>query len=279
MLYSRYRQLSRWQERGHHPEPLSNEALEEEKTCLNCGTRFAGNYCPNCGQTTHVKRLSIRNAVMDFVDIFTNFDSGFIHTCLELAYRPGHMIRDYINGHRREYVKPVQLVFLLGTVMLLAHYSLYGNGYESDEVVSQESLEGLNDKMSYFLTTTLTWLWNNHAILYLCIVGILVIPNYFVFRLTEQGKKMNLAEHFYTMVYVACQLMMLDLVQMPFDRFFAHSDDVNLGVPLLLLVYDFHQLCRISYRKSVLLCLLSNLLALGSSFVIAVVLYMIFIGT
>lgn len=203
---------------------------------------------------------------MDFINIFTNFDSGFFHTCLELCYRPGHMMRDFLNGHRREYIKPVQLAFLLGTIMLLMHYALYGNGFETG--VDTEKLTNEIDKHhAALISNSIQWLWVNHTILYLCCGALLVVPNYFIFRLTKQGKKMNLVEHLYVMIYVTCQLMMLDIVQMPIDRFITHSNDFNFGFPLMLLVYDFHQLYSISYRKSVVLSLLSNLVVIGIVFV------------
>lgn len=264
MLTEKYRQLSNWQEKGHHPQPMTQDQNAVTTHCKNCGTSFQGSFCPNCGQTANVRRLSFQQAAMDFINIFTNFDSGLFHTCMELCYRPGHMMRDFLNGHRREYVKPVQLAFLLGTIMLLLHYILYGNGFETD--VDTDSLAHKVDQhYAVLISDSLQWLWANHTILYLCMGAVLVVPNYFIFRLTQQGKKMNLIEHLYIMIYVTCQLMMLDIAQMPIERFVTNSNNFNLGIPLLLLVYDFHQLYSISYRKSVLLSLLSNLTVIGAA--------------
>lgn len=249
------------QRNGRHTRPLESNGKEQETTkCKNCETEFSGKYCPNCGQEAKVGRLTMLQGANDLIGIFTNFDTGFMHTCLELCYRPGYMIRDYINGHRKEYIKPIQLLFLLTTIMLIIHYLLYGGNYANVEW----DIEKTDHKqLLETIKSVVEWFSSNQAMLYLVMVALLVLPNKLCFNFTEQGKKMNIAEHFFTMVYVACQIVMIRIVMIPIEWLSGESDNMSLGVPLLLLIWDFHQLCEIGFRKSTFLCLLSNFITWG----------------
>lgn len=249
-----------WQQRGNHPTPMSDTS--EETTCLNCSTTFVGNYCPHCGQSAKVKRLTIAQGVSDLIGIFTNFDSGFFHTCWELIYRPGYMIRDFLNGHRKEYIKPLQLIFILATIMTVMHFIIYGNATEPLNLTLDERDANLR-QFQIIVHECLTWLWENQAILFLLITTMLVVPNRICFSIIKNGRTTTLSEHFFVMAYVGCQMLMLEILQMPIDYLTSHSSPLDLGIPLLLIVYDFHQFYQISFRKSVALCLLSSLLALA----------------
>lgn len=258
-----------WQQRGNHPAPMSDTSAET--TCLNCSTTFVGNYCPHCGQSAKVKRLTITHGISDLICIFTNIDSGFFHTCWELIYRPGYMMRDFLDGHRKEYIKPFKLIFILATIMAVMHFIIYGNATDPLGLNLDERDANLN-QFQIIATKCLTWLWENQAILFLLITTMLVVPNRICFSIIKNGRTTTLSEHFFVMAYVGCQMLMLEILQMPIDYLTSHNSPLDLGIPLLLIVYDFHQFYQISYRKSVALCLLSSLLAIASLIIIAIAL-------
>lgn len=265
---------------GNHMLPMSDGA--ESTHCLNCGTDFVGKYCPNCGQKATVARLSMRQGFVDLITIFTNFESGFFHTCLELIYRPGYMMRDFINGHRKEYVKPIQLLFLLGTLLLLLRYLLYGHGFGEINAVSEEAVQELGHARFWNLfSQMIEWLYANRAAFCLLIVTMLVIPNWLCFHRVDRASRLNISEHFYVMVYVGCQLLMSQIVTMPFERLSGNEYNVGLSVPLLVLVYDFHQLYRISLRRTLFSCILSSVIGLFLFIILlifAVIAVIVFLG-
>lgn len=265
-----YRKLKALQIKGRHPRRLVREEMEamEEVMCKNCGTEFKGEFCPNCGQKGRVGRLRIRQGVEDLVGIFTNFDTGFMHTCLELIYRPGYMMYDYIKGHRKEYVKPIQLLFLLASIAMFEHLFLFGDFETSDANFSldPETFEG-DKKLEMFVESVLAtmhecfnWILANKAVMYMLIVSFLVLPNRLCFMKTEIGKGMNISEHFFVMIYAGCQFMMLSILQMPMERFITDYES-GMGFSFLVLLWDFCQLFRASTRKTVLLTLISCFLA------------------
>ncbi len=260
-IRQRWTRLQSRVEAGSHLLPLA--ASEQTSHCLNCGTDFVGHYCPNCGQKATIQRLSLRQGLYDLLDIFTNFESGFFHTCVELIYRPGYMMRDYINGHRKEYVKPLKLLFLLGTLLLVLSFLLYGHGFDNVTAVSEDVIkEHGHERFFRMFEQIVQWLNANRAALYLMMVTLLVLPNWLMFYRVKKEKRLNISEHFFVMVYVGCQLLMLQIVQMPFERLLGESQDMSLGIPTLILVYDFHQLYKTSVRSTLFRCIVSSLFAL-----------------
>ena len=95
-------------------------ADSETCTCLNCGTTYTGSYCSRCGQSRHTTRYRLSNALSNIASGFFNIDHGFGRTLLELLYRPGYMIADYIGGKRARYFRPFQTLFILAALYIMA---------------------------------------------------------------------------------------------------------------------------------------------------------------
>lgn len=110
-----YKLLHQKQIRGKHE-------IKENPTCCvckNCRNTFQGNYCPHCGQNRHTPRFTIRNAFQNILSGFFNIDHGFSRNLIELLYRPGYMIRDYLKGKRVHYYKPFQTLFVLAVLYIM----------------------------------------------------------------------------------------------------------------------------------------------------------------
>ena len=93
--------------------------------CKNCGTRFKGKYCTNCGQPARVGRLNFRSVWHDIQHGLLHIDNGIFFTIKELFTRPGHSIREYIEGKRVKHFKPVSLVIILATLYALINHFLH----------------------------------------------------------------------------------------------------------------------------------------------------------
>ena len=102
--------------RGKAPAPLSTQPC----TCRNCGHTFTGNFCPRCGQTRGVYRFRLRHAPGNILRSLFRVDGKFGHTLIALLYRPGHLMRGFMQGRRAAYSMPLQTLFLLVAFYLLA---------------------------------------------------------------------------------------------------------------------------------------------------------------
>jgi hypothetical protein len=88
-------------------------------TCLNCGTEVASKYCPDCGQKATVDRLTWHHLLEETVHFFTHIEKGFFRTTKELITRPGAMHKNFLDGKRKLYHKPVSFLLIWVAVFLL----------------------------------------------------------------------------------------------------------------------------------------------------------------
>ena len=92
-----------------------NKAIEEEKKvtkCLNCGTEFVGNFCPECGQRADTTRFTVRFIFQNLLLGILSNDGGIWFTIKNLFTHPGQMMLDIINGKRKSYFSPFPMLFL-----------------------------------------------------------------------------------------------------------------------------------------------------------------------
>lgn len=94
-----------------------------ESACANCGYPLANpppNFCPRCGQETHLEPLSLREYAADWVQHYLAPGGALLKTSARLLLHPGQLTVDYREGRRNQFVRPLRLVFtlvLLGVFM------------------------------------------------------------------------------------------------------------------------------------------------------------------
>ena len=95
-----------------------------ESACLNCETPLAGPYCHQCGQQAHLHR-TIGAFLHDLLHGVLHFEGKTWRTLPLLAWKPGQLTRDYIDGHRARYVGPMAL-FLFSVFLMFAVFQAAG---------------------------------------------------------------------------------------------------------------------------------------------------------
>ena len=92
---------------------------EEEHRCSNCGFTFTGHYCPTCSQRAGVGRIgwhSVHQSVMELWGLGSRSHS-VLYSALQLLFRPGYFIGDYIGGRRQVSFPPVKMMFILAVAV------------------------------------------------------------------------------------------------------------------------------------------------------------------
>lgn len=115
-------------------EPAHGEAADghsHEKACLNCGTVLVGSHCHQCGQAAHVHR-TIGAFFHDLVHGVFHFEGKIWRTLPMLAWHPGRLTREYIDGRRASYVSPIAL-FLFVVFLTFALFNLAGDPIHFDQ--------------------------------------------------------------------------------------------------------------------------------------------------
>ena len=69
----------------------------QHKHCLNCNTELQGEYCHVCGQKAINKTLTVKEFVLEYLNIAFIWDSKFTKTIWQLLRRPGHVTKEYVS--------------------------------------------------------------------------------------------------------------------------------------------------------------------------------------
>lgn len=112
-------------------------------TCLNCGKRFEGKFCPNCGQKAEVERLTATVLLKETLHFFLHFEKGFLHTAWNFIAQPGKASIDFLKGKRKQFQKPVSYILILTGIYILLHNFII-NHYNYHYNLFQKSITNLD---------------------------------------------------------------------------------------------------------------------------------------
>ncbi|MCG2611957.1 DUF3667 domain-containing protein [Flavobacterium sp. SM15] len=91
--------------------------MSEPINCLQCNSEVASAYCGLCGQKASTHRFSLSEVVFsEFLHGIFHLEKGFFYTLKELLTRPGHSIREYIQGKRAKHFSYFTLLIILVTL-------------------------------------------------------------------------------------------------------------------------------------------------------------------
>lgn len=108
-------------------EKPTGEAGEGVRTCTDCGAEVTGKFCSNCGQPAHVHR-SLLHLVEEVLHGVLHFDARIWRTLPLLAFNPGKLTREWVQGRRTRYVSP--LAMFLFTVFVMFFVISFTGGME-----------------------------------------------------------------------------------------------------------------------------------------------------
>ena len=92
--------------------------------CKNCGNSVTENFCSNCGQRKSVSTISFRTLKDEFQNNIFQINRGFLFTIKELFARPGHAVKDFIDGKRKPFYKPLSFLVATTTIYIFVFYLL-----------------------------------------------------------------------------------------------------------------------------------------------------------
>jgi len=117
--------------------------------CPNCGSTMVAEYCARCGEQQPAHRdLSIGAVAHDTLQEFVGVDGKVPRTVWALVTKPGVLTREFIDGRRGRYTKPLSLFVVLNLIFFLIQphtgllrYSLDGYvGGDADAHVARAAL-------------------------------------------------------------------------------------------------------------------------------------------
>ena len=111
---------------GAIEKPTGKAGEAHSGVCTDCGAAVESRFCPECGQPTHVHR-SLLHLVEEVLHGVLHFDARIWRTLPLLAFNPGRLTREWVQGKRTRYVSPLAL-FLFTVFLAFFVLSFSGGG-------------------------------------------------------------------------------------------------------------------------------------------------------
>ena len=197
-LIQYYRRFCRWQ---HALPQYVNRHEGESVRCHNCGTEYADNFCPRCGQRAEVGRVGWKS-IKDNVALLWGLDNrSLVYTLLQLFGRPGYLVRDYISGHRQVSFPPIKMLVIvcLFVVILESIFHL-----ENDVLPLKFKIKEID--------MVIEWLNSQKSWAMLLVNSVYILPTWFVFRYAPGYPRHTLPEGFFLQVFLSVQDLLIGLI-------------------------------------------------------------------
>ena len=216
-----YCRFCHWQKAAPH---YVNRHKDTLRHCHNCGTEFADNFCPRCGQRAEVGRVGW-NAIRENIALLWEMDNrSFIYTLFQLLTRPGYLVRDYISGRRQVSFPPVKMLVIVSVVSVL---------FESVFHLDNEVLT-INFNTPE-LDNIIKWFNDNKSWGTLFYQSFFILPTWVVFRFAPGYPRHTLPEGFFLQVFVSTLSLLLAFLDYV-------EPNVENAIVIIYIVVTYHQL-------------------------------------
>ena len=219
-------------------------------------------------------RITIVRAVLTFMETWGLGSRNIFYTMWHLMWRPGYMINDYINGHRKHYLQPFFMFFVLALILVQLAWVMKVETPKNKDMTLM-AYETIRDHKGIFSAEQTTkilkvaqWLdvvhdWrdeNRGWDILIQSLGV-IMATWLLWRKTprigigewvvESGEYIegyNFAEIVTIIAYILCQLQILSLIalllfhRLPFDHMRGLAMIVPKLVLFVVLLIDFKQL-------------------------------------
>lgn len=222
-------------------------------TCKNCNHHFEGKFCNNCGQSADTNRLDFKFLIKNLRKNFLKyFHGGIFYSAVQLFTRPGHTIREYLDGKRVKHFEPIGLLITFATFYGVLYHTFGINMFAG---ISESNPNGTIDFKSIS-----NWMADHFAVVTLVLVPIYSIGSYFSFR----KQKYNFYEHIYLNTFLGSQRLLVRIVVFPLFAIWDGMEnifilrDVLIVLDIILMVWSYTQFFNKMKRiKAILLGVLS----------------------
>ena len=198
ILREKYRRFRAWQ---LNPFDYTNRC-EHPVRCENCGTEFADNFCPRCGQKAGVGAISWHTVRQGVMQIWGMDSRSLGYSLVQLVLRPGYFISDYISGKRQVSFPPVKMLLIVAIGLMIVE-SLLG-------LTSGETELSHTGNRVYDITTD--WMDANPGWGMLVLSSMILLPTWLYFRYSPQHHKHTLPEGLFVQVFMSTLLVITHIL-------------------------------------------------------------------
>lgn len=211
--------------------------------CKNCGAPLTGNFCQNCGQSTHIHKITVRHLLHEFFHALTHADKGFLFLMKALVTRPGYVAQEYLEGKRKKYFNP--LSFLVIAAAIWALVVLKTGYFESMGSAETRGATGMPKQIAFYFSESMRIILAHGKIITLVITApLLAFLSWICFR----KNKNTYAENLVLNAFLSAQInLVLVIIFIPAFLLFGHAkmnNNIYQTVFLIYLMVAYHQFFR-----------------------------------
>lgn len=202
--------------------------------CKNCGNQFTGNFCNHCGQSAHIHEINIHFIWHEIKHGLLHWDAGIAYTCKQLFTRPGHSIREFLEGKRVKHFSPIGLILLLAGAYSVI---MITSGLDSSVLIKDsEELRSLSHVFN-------DWTAHHYAATQLLLIPFISLSSWLVFR--KQGY--HFLEHILLNTFIASQRLIIALCFLPIiilrqgEANMQWMIDINFLIGMLFTCWTYQQ--------------------------------------
>ena len=221
-------------------------SIDHVSYCKNCNSKLEGKYCNVCGQRSSVHKITFRETFQDLIETLFSVNTPLWITLQMLIINPGKLFREYLEGKRKTYYKPVAF-FILTTIVYIVLRSVIGYDPMGNTVIEQ------NDKLdvNLFMAAGNFMVANINNILFLFVFSSgLSLKLFFI-------KEYSLAEYFAISFYIVGIYNLLGAIFMFYLNYV--NPELKFLPAFLMLFYVFYALTSFYKDRKVLVVLKSIL--------------------
>ena len=232
-----------------------NASLTAPLDCRNCNSPLdaTDKYCRGCTQPVVTGRLTLRKMGGQAWNAALSLDKGLLFTSLHFFYRPGHLVRDYLDGKMARYTAPFKYLLLwVGISSLVVYWYNQARPSPAGETTTHAAVyaDGLERYSTFFYTS----LADNPKLVLTFFILVLA----FAARLVFHRRGLNLAEHTVALAYLLGTsslvetVLNLGLLAFPGAIPDHYAENVPHAVLLPLTAGLYGQLFNLQWWKAVL---------------------------
>ena len=195
-------------------------------TCKNCAFEFEGKFCPKCGQKAKTGRITIRQVINEARQHFIHFDQGFLYTIRELVTRPGHTIREYIEGKRVHHIKPVKFMFWATAINFLILHFVGLDQEIMQKIAAQQPVE--HSKANMMSQKLGGFIFDHPSVLLFLMIPAIAFCSWLLFR----RRGYNYAEHFVASAFLMGEISLASVFTIPVSKFLNSISSTTLPMTL-----------------------------------------------
>ncbi|MGV3609578.1 MAG: DUF3667 domain-containing protein [Fluviicola sp.] len=206
--------------------------------CKNCTTPLEGKYCSNCGQSADTHKLNFHYMWHDIQHGLLHFDKGIFFTTKELFSRPGHSIREFLEGKRVKHFKPLSMVIVLASIYAFLLHSLHID-MEADISIRNGNAAPNAAEMGALSITD--WMSSHYALTRLISIPFLALGVWLCFL----RQSYNFVEHLVVSAFITAQGLVFLLVMLPLEYYCGEEGwfmILSYSIQLLLFLWTYMQL-------------------------------------